>query len=118
MPETLVLNPSSFMLRDGDFGVAYEGFSMGDINNGSVIEVRDAVLEGEAEAAAAEARSLQADLQIGPPSYFIVNAVKARGGSEFSGTASNADSMDGEGGVGRLITHILVLLFAPLKRLF
>jgi hypothetical protein len=47
-------------LRDRDFGVAFEGFEMSEISNGSVVEVRDAVLEGEAEAAAAEARSLQA----------------------------------------------------------
>ena len=93
------------MLRDPDFGVAYEGFPLHDINNGSVVEVRDPILEGEAEAAAAEARALQADLQIGPESYFTVDASRAlRGGSEFSGTASahgdsvnESDDDDGHG---------------------
>lgn len=108
MPESLELNPSSFMLRDRDFGVAYEGFVLNDICNGSVIEVRDAVLEGEAEAAAAEARSLQADLQIGPSSYFTVSAKSGRASkkalSEFStstvstvGTTMSEEGDEGEG---------------------
>lgn len=89
MPNRLILNSGAFMLRDKDFGVAYEDFSMRDVSNGCVIEVRDPVLEGEAEAAAAEARSLQADLNVGPDSYFIVKAKTvqdARAGSEFSAT--------------------------------
>lgn len=65
------------MLRDPTYGVAYEGFDLKDVKEGSVIEVRDPVLEGEAEAAAAEARSLQADHNVGPASYFTVDAASA-----------------------------------------
>jgi len=98
-----VLRPSCFMLRDKDFGVAYEGFAMSDVCNGAIVEVRDAVLEGEAEAAAAEARSLQADLHIGPASYFTVNAKSGRGtrgGSEFSSDSAATVNGDGGGGGG------------------
>ena len=93
------LPPHVFMLRDPTYGVAYEGFDLKDVKEGSVIEVRDPVLEGEAEAAAAEARSLQADHNVGPASYFTVDAASA---FDFKRDRKKdrEDVVDGGGGGG------------------
>jgi hypothetical protein len=89
VPLELELTQRSFMLRDPEYGVAYEGFALHLVKEGSVVEIRDCVLEAEAEAAAAEARAIQASLAVGPDEYFVVDArpVAGRGErapSEFS----------------------------------
>ena len=89
VPLELELTQRSFMLRDPEYGVAYEGFELHLVKEGSVVEIRDCVLEAEAEAAAAEARAIQASLAVGPYEYFVVDArpVAGRGErapSEFS----------------------------------
>ena len=65
-PESVKLDERSFMLRDKEYGVAYEGFGIGELDQGRVVEVRDPVMEAEAEVAAMDARAVQADLQLGP----------------------------------------------------
>ena len=74
VPAELELTQRSFMLRDPEYGVAYEGFALHLVKEGSVVEIRDCVLEAEAEAAAAEARAIQASLAVGPEEYFVVDA--------------------------------------------
>ena len=110
MPPSLELTHRSFMLRDPDYGVAYEGFQLHLVKEGSVVEVRDCVLEGEAEAAAADARAVQAELAVGPEEYFFVDAKPAKGRrkkapSEFSESdvsdvsgSDNVSSEDDEDG--------------------
>ena len=66
------------MLRDKEYGVAYEGFGIGELDRGRVVEVRDPVMEAEAEVAAMEARAVQAYLQLGPEDYFTVTPISAR----------------------------------------
>ena len=44
------------------------------VREGSVVEVRDAVLEASAETAAMEARAIQAELAVGPEDYFVINS--------------------------------------------
>ncbi|MDA9097443.1 ion transporter [bacterium] len=96
----------SFMLRDSDYGVAYEGFALHLVKEGSVVEVRDCVLEAEAEAAAADARAVQAELAVGPEEYFAVDAKPAVGSrkkapSEFSESDVSEEenvSSDDDGG--------------------
>ena len=77
-PETVKLDERSFMLRDKEYGVAYEGFGIGELDQGRVVEVRDPVMEAEAEVAAMDARAVQADLQLGPEDYFTVTPISAR----------------------------------------
>ena len=96
------------MLRDPEYGVAYEGFALHLVKEGSVVEIRDCVLEAEAEAAAAEARAIQASLAVGPDEYFVVDARPVAGGagkrapSEFSESdvsdVSGDDMSEDEGG--------------------
>ena len=99
VPAELELTQRSFMLRDPDYGVAYEGFALHLVKEGSVVEIRDCVLEAEAEAAAAEARAIQASLAVGPDEYFVADArpVAGRGErapSEFS--ESDASDVSGD----------------------
>ena len=97
----MVLTRRSFMLRDPDYGVAYEGFPMHLVREGSVVEVRDVVLEADAEAAAMEARAIQAELSVGPEDYFVINSTTGfqRATSELSeSTVASADGGDGDGG--------------------
>ena len=91
IPEDLDLARGSFMLRDPDYGVAYEGFAISLIRPGSVVEVRDALLEAEAEAAAADARMLQAEAEVGPSEYFTVQATTGFVGSAYSESTDGAD---------------------------
>ena len=77
-PESVKLDERSFMLRDKEYGVAYEGFGIGELDQGRVVEVRDPVMEAEAEVAAMDARAVQADLQLGPEDYFTVTPISAR----------------------------------------
>ena len=79
------------MLRDREYGVAYEGFAIGEVDQGRVVEVRDPVMEAEAEVAAAEARMLQADLQLGPEDYFTVTPASARDAVFSAGVQTGDD---------------------------
>lgn len=110
VPLELELTQRSFMLRDPEYGVAYEGFALHLVKEGSVVEIRDCVLEAEAEAAAAEARAIQASLAVGPDEYFVVDArpVAGRGKrapSEFSESdvsdVSGDNMSEDEGGENR-----------------
>jgi len=100
VPAELELTQRSFMLRDPEYGVAYEGFALHLVKEGSVVEIRDCVLEAEAEAAAAEARAIQASLAVGPDEYFVVDARPVapwkgeRAPSEFS--ESDASDVSGD----------------------
>ena len=91
--EELVLTRRSFMLRDPDYGVAYEGFPMHLVREGSVVEVRDAVLEASAETAAMEARAIQAELAVGPEDYFVINSTTG-----FNRDASELSESSDDGG--------------------
>ena len=95
-PDAVKLDERSFMLRDREYGVAYEGFAIGEVDNGRVVEVRDPVMEAEAEVAAAEARMLQADLQVGPEDYFTVTPASARTAKFTSDVDGDDDKPEGE----------------------
>jgi len=101
VPEELELTRRSFMLRDPEYGVAYEGFALHLVGEGSVVEIRDCVLEAEAEAAAAEARELQAELGVGPQEYFAVIAKPLadlkRAPSDFSETDDEREVFEEDG---------------------
>ena len=49
-PPDLKFAAHSFYLRDPEFGVAFEGFKIDEVTQGSVVEVRDPILEGEVRA--------------------------------------------------------------------
>jgi hypothetical protein len=95
-PDAVKLDERSFMLRDREYGVAYEGFAIGEVDQGRVVEVRDPVMEAEAEVAAAEARMLQADLQVGPEDYFTVTPASARTAKFTSDVDGDDDKPEGE----------------------
>ncbi len=95
-PDAVKLDERSFMLRDREYGVAYEGFAIGEVDQGCVVEVRDPVMEAEAEVAAAEARMLQADLQVGPEDYFTVTPASARTAKFTSDVDGDDDKPEGE----------------------
>ena len=63
------------------------------VREGSVVEVRDAVLEASAEAAAMEARAIQAELAVGPEDYFVINSTTG-----FNRAASELSESSDDGG--------------------